>query len=114
VIGATTAVLPFLALTGRLTSSTVDVVGFVLGYWASLLPFALVPRTLHLYHYLVPLIFLIMAFPTFCEAVVAPRARGFAAVIAVAAAALGFILFVPIQYGISSDDPGWMIWRNYS
>jgi dolichyl-phosphate-mannose--protein O-mannosyl transferase len=114
VIAASTVVLPYLAITGRLTDKLVDVTGFVFGYWASLLPFALVPRTLHLYHYLVPLIFLIMAFPTFCEAVVHPWPRGFALVITVTTAIVGFVLFVPIQYGISTEDPGWMIWRHYS
>jgi hypothetical protein len=55
-----------------------------------------------------------MAFPAFCEAAVQPWTRGFALVIAVAAAGVGFVLFVPIQYGIATDDPGWMIWRRYS
>jgi dolichyl-phosphate-mannose--protein O-mannosyl transferase len=38
---------------------------FVIGFLSSLLPFALVPRILYLYHYLIPLIFLIglVAFP---------------------------------------------------
>jgi dolichyl-phosphate-mannose--protein O-mannosyl transferase len=114
VIGITATAIPFLFLGGLMNEKTVDAIGFVVGYWASFLPFAFVPRTLHLYHYLVPLIFLILSFVAFVEAVLNLRAAAFTLVTFSMIAILGFVLFFPIQYGIETQDPGFMIWKTYS
>jgi dolichyl-phosphate-mannose--protein O-mannosyl transferase len=114
IIGFSVVVVPYLAVLGRLTEELVDVIGFVFGYWASLLPFALVPRTLHLYHYLIPLIFLVLSFTSCVEALLTPKWSAFVLVLAVAVVSVGFVLFIPIQYGLPSDDPGYMIWKTYS
>jgi dolichyl-phosphate-mannose--protein O-mannosyl transferase len=54
-IGSILVVIWFLL--GQLNVKRVRIGLFIIGYWASYLPFAFVPRTIFFYHYIIPAIF---------------------------------------------------------
>lgn len=82
----------------------------VVGYAVSYFPFYLIPRTLYLYHYIIPLIFGCMAFGAFIEMVVPRRWRGIVMIIVCALAIFGYWLWAPYVYGTSKRDPDLSIW----
>ena len=65
---------------------------FVIGWCVSFFPFYLIPRSLYLYHYLIPLIFAIMALGASIDIWLKPFWKGTACAIFCAVALFGFYL----------------------
>lgn len=78
---------------------------FLLGFWASWLPYAFVSRALFLYHFLPPLYFAVLASTTYLSNWFEKKRfeRTGVAVIATAVLA-GFLLFLPLTYGFRAND----------
>lgn len=85
---------------------------FTIGWLASYLPFYLIPRTLFLYHYLIPLMIGCCAFGTSLEILIkSKRIRGIVAFVSWVLACFGFWLWMPFVYGKYSHDRDIMIWN---
>ncbi|OHS96069.1 Dolichyl-phosphate-mannose-protein mannosyltransferase [Tritrichomonas foetus] len=83
---------------------------FVVGYCVSYFPFFWIPRTLYLYHYLIPLIFGCMSFGAATEMLISARYRGIFVVFILSACAFGYWLWSPYVYGTKPHDKEMMIW----
>ena len=83
---------------------------FIVGYSVSYFPFYWIPRTLYLYHYLIPLIFGCLSFGSMVELFLPMRYRSVFVVFVCIAAAFGFWLWSPYVYGTDKHDPDMMIW----
>ena len=88
---------------------------FVVGYFASYLPFFLVPRTLFLYHYLIPLMFASISFGAsvdlFCFS---PIVKGIFCSISLIVVVFGFFFWSPFVYStsLSKDERELRIWNS--
>jgi dolichyl-phosphate-mannose--protein O-mannosyl transferase len=82
------------------------------GYLASLLPFALIPRVIFVYHYLVPLIFGVFAFATALDVLLArfPVAKNCFFVIWCVVALSSWVFFAPWCYAMTGYDWGIRTW----
>jgi dolichyl-phosphate-mannose--protein O-mannosyl transferase len=81
------------------------------GWLFSYLPFALVPREMFLYHYAIPLIFGCCGLVLCVERVMKPVARGFFYSFLMVAALIGFCLWSPWAYGLTTPDFNWLLWN---
>ena len=77
---------------------------YIVGWSVSYFPFFLVPRTMYLYHYIIPLIFGIMNIGALMDLWFTPFWRGFVGVFVMFIALIGFYLFCPFSYGIKHVD----------
>ena len=85
---------------------------FTIGWLASYLPFYLIPRTLFLYHYLIPLMIGCCAFGASLEMIIkSKKIRGIVAFVSWILACFGFWLWMPLVYGKYSHDKSIMIWN---
>jgi dolichyl-phosphate-mannose--protein O-mannosyl transferase len=106
------ALLGVLLVVGAVRSPRfLDALRFAVAWAACYFPFYLIPRTLYLYHYLIPLISGCMAMGAALDVWLAPRARGAAAVALCALAAFGFWLWMPLVYGKYMHDRDVMMWN---
>ena len=76
----------------------------IVGWAVSYFPFYLVPRTMYLYHYIIPLIFGCMNAGITLDYIKNKFIKGFIATFFVAFAFLGFIIYSPFSYGTKSFD----------
>ena len=91
-----------------------EAVRFSIGWAVLYFPFYLIPRTMYLYHYLIPLMMGCMAMGVALDVLLAPRYRGFVCVIICACAIFGYWLWMPFVYGQYMHDREIMIWnRNW-
>lgn len=85
---------------------------FVIGWMVSYFPFYLIPRSMYLYHYLIPLMLGCMAFGASIDLFVPKFMRGFLTVIVCFLAFVGFFLWSPYCYGTPTFDKKVVIWNN--
>lgn len=84
---------------------------FTLGWAVSYFPFFLIPRTMYLYHYLIPLMLGACSFGAAIEIFLPPFLRGAAATLAVFLCFIGFILWSTYVYGYKPWDKAVTIWN---
>ena len=77
---------------------------FIVGWIVSYYPFFLIPRSLFLYHYIIPLFFAVMLMVTMIESIFSTRISIFILIILVILACYGYIYFSPFVYGISCEN----------
>ena len=84
------------------------------GYYASLLPFALVPRVLFVYHYLVPLIFGVFSVTTFIDVLLSNQLRLRSCILTLwlIATLCSWMFFAPWCYAMTNTN--WKIRTWYS
>jgi dolichyl-phosphate-mannose--protein O-mannosyl transferase len=83
---------------------------WVVGWIVSFVPFFIIPRSMYLYHYLIPLAFGCMAAGAAID-IWLPRAmRGVVVVVLCAAALFGFWLWSPLSYGTEHLEEETIIW----
>jgi dolichyl-phosphate-mannose--protein O-mannosyl transferase len=87
------------------------VMRFVVGWAVSYFPFYLIPRTMYLYHYLIPLMIGCLAFGASVDLFIPPFLRGFVVVIAAFLAITGFVMWSPYCYGTPVWDKKVTIWN---
>ena len=87
---------------------------FFVGYLTSYLPFFLVPRTLFLYHYLIPLIFASLCFGSSIDLYCSPFLKGIVCSIFLILIVFGFLFWSPLVYStpLNKDDREIRIWNN--
>lgn len=85
---------------------------FVIGYCASYFPFFLIPRSMYLYHYLIPLMFLCILTGCFLDLAFPPKIKGFVAAIFCGFALFGFYLWSPYAYGTPHLDQELIVWTD--
>ena len=88
----------------------------VIGYWFSYLPFFGVPRTMFLYHYLIPLMFGAMCLGAVIDMWLPKFWKGFVFVFIVLFVVFGFYMWSPFAYGTNQNEDGftdnsWRIWN---
>ncbi|EAX99063.1 Dolichyl-phosphate-mannose-protein mannosyltransferase, putative [Trichomonas vaginalis G3] len=82
----------------------------IVGYWMSYLPFFGVPRTMFLYHYLIPLMFGCMCFGAALDLwIKSGYWKGFIALSVMVAALTGFFIISPLVYGYKTPEDDWRI-----
>jgi dolichyl-phosphate-mannose--protein O-mannosyl transferase len=84
----------------------------VVGYLLSYLPFAFIPRDIFIYHYAVPLIFGCCNLGVLLERSVAPEIRGFCYFGVSMMAVVGFFLWCPWAYGLTTPEFDFLVWNN--
>ena len=77
---------------------------FIWGWMVSYFPFLLVPRTMFLYHYLIPLMFAILNMIALVENCTTKQARGFILTLLTTLCILCYLFFSPWVYGIRCPD----------
>jgi dolichyl-phosphate-mannose--protein O-mannosyl transferase len=85
---------------------------FVVGWSSSFFPFFLIPRSVYLYHSLIPLIFGCMAAGAAVEIACPHAAKGIAVVALSALALFGFYLWSPLSYGTPHLDMSVVMWTD--
>lgn len=85
---------------------------FLLGWVVSYFPFFLIPRSMYLYHYLIPLIFGCMCTGAAIEIWLPPKGRGILCVLLCALVIIGFIFWSPLSYGTPHLDTSFIIWTD--
>lgn len=86
---------------------------FAFGWMVSYFPLFLVPRTLYLYHYLIPLMIGCCAYGASLDLIIrSPRTRGIVAFVTWALAIFGFYLWMPLVYGKYMHDRSVMFWND--
>ena len=90
----------------------IRVARFLVAYFCSYLPFFLVPRTMFLYHYLIPLMFACMCCGIAVDMWVPKKWRGLAVVIIALLVFYGFREFSPLVYGDEIEDCSDRIWND--
>ncbi|OHT02796.1 Dolichyl-phosphate-mannose-protein mannosyltransferase [Tritrichomonas foetus] len=84
----------------------------LIGYLLSYLPFFLIPREMFLYHYAIPLIFGIYNLSILIERELKPVYRGFIYSLVIVMALIGYILWNPWAYGLTTEDFDFLVWNN--
>jgi len=84
---------------------------FFMGYWFSYLPFFGVPRTMFLYHYLIPLMFACMCFGVCLDFWCSRSVKGFVCVIAISLAVFGYYEWSPLVYGTPTQNLYKRVWN---
>lgn len=82
----------------------------IVGYWMSFLPFCGVPRTMFLYHYIIPLMFGCCCLGAAIDLWLPKFWRGYVATFVIAAAIAGYIIWSPFVYGTLNERSG-RIWN---
>jgi dolichyl-phosphate-mannose--protein O-mannosyl transferase len=82
----------------------------VVGFWASYLPFALVPRTTFFYHYIIPSIFAAMATAAFLDQFERRFWVGFGGAVLGMLAVFGLVFWGPLAYGLPVRDFRERVW----
>jgi dolichyl-phosphate-mannose--protein O-mannosyl transferase len=85
---------------------------YALGWSFCYFPFFLIPRSMYLYHYLVPLIIGCMATGASLDMYCSKYWAGFASFVGCALAFAGFLLWSPFSYGTAPYDPKYTIWTD--
>ena len=85
---------------------------FTIGWAVSYFPFFLIPRSMYLYHYLIPLMLGCMSFGASLDLFVPPFFRGFMAVSVCFLAIVGFVLWESFCYGTTPWDRRVTIWND--
>jgi dolichyl-phosphate-mannose--protein O-mannosyl transferase len=85
---------------------------FVVGWCVSYFPFYLIPRSMYLYHYHIPLIFCCCTAGIFLDLWLPPFWKQFIAVIMCLLVVIGFILWSPFAYGSFHMDRSIIIWND--
>jgi dolichyl-phosphate-mannose--protein O-mannosyl transferase len=83
---------------------------WVVGWIWSFFPFFVIPRSMYLYHYLIPLMFGCMAAGAAIEIWFSLVGKGIAVVVISMAAAFGFWLWSPLSYGTKHLEETVIIW----
>ena len=89
----------------------IRVARFFVAYLCSYLPFFIVPRTMYLYHYLIPLMFACMCCGIAVDVWVPKKWKGFLCFFIIILCFYGYLEFSPIVYGSKQkdlDDRHWM------
>jgi dolichyl-phosphate-mannose--protein O-mannosyl transferase len=84
---------------------------FSVGWAMCYFPFYLIPRTLYLYHYCIPLMIGCMAAGAALDVYFPPKWRGMASFMICALAVFGFWLWMPFVYGKYMHDRAVMMWN---
>lgn len=77
---------------------------FIFGWAASYFPFFLIPRSMYLYHYILPLFVGCMNLGALIELAFKPFYRGFVGALLISAALFSFCLYCPFSYGTHHGD----------
>jgi dolichyl-phosphate-mannose-protein mannosyltransferase len=92
-----------------------EATGLAFGYWLSYLPFALISRDLFLYHYAIPLLFGCCNLGVLIDKEMPPMAKGFCLTMFAAMAILGYVLWCPWVYALTTPDFYFLVWnRNWT
>lgn len=86
-------------------------VRFVVGWAVSYFPFYLIPRSMYLYHYLIPLMFGCMCVGAGMDLWLTPFWRGVVCVLICAIVLFGFYLWSPMSYGTARLNDDILIWN---
>jgi dolichyl-phosphate-mannose--protein O-mannosyl transferase len=97
--------------TGSLNSKQLTVVLLLVGYWASWLPFAFVPRTIFFYHYIVPAIFSGFALFAFVDQINDRKLVGWLATVLAVLAVFGLVFWGALVYGYPVDNMDSKVWQ---
>ncbi|OHT08680.1 Dolichyl-phosphate-mannose-protein mannosyltransferase [Tritrichomonas foetus] len=84
---------------------------FTIGWAVSYFPFFLIPRSMYLYHYLIPLMFGCLSFGACIDLYLPKFLRGFVSVITCFLAFSGFFLWSSYCYGTPAYDKRVTIWN---
>ena len=74
------------------------------GWAASFFPFVLIPRSMYLYHYIIPLFFAVMTLVTVIDGALPKRLCRLTLSLLMIAAVVGFVYFSPFVYGLPLKD----------
>lgn len=85
---------------------------FVVGWSVSFFPFFLVPRSVYLYHYLIPLIFGCMSVGASMDLWLSPFWKGVACAVFCMFAIFGFYLWSPLSYGTPHLEEDVIFWTD--
>jgi dolichyl-phosphate-mannose-protein mannosyltransferase len=80
------------------------------GYLLSYLPFALIKRDMFIYHYAIPLIFGCCNMAILIERCLGPKLRGFCYCLVATSALIGFFLWCPWAYGLTTPEFWFLVW----
>ena len=83
----------------------------VFGYFVSYLPFILMKRDTFIYHYCIPLLFGYLNLSMFIENHFAPKKRGFLLCLMMFLTILGFYIWSPWVYGLTTQDFKFLTWN---
>jgi dolichyl-phosphate-mannose--protein O-mannosyl transferase len=88
-------------------------IGFVIGYLMSYLPFFLVPRTMFLYHYIIPLMFACVCTGIMLDFWLGPIPKGIILVLICGIVLFGYSEWAPFVYGraMSETEMNSRMWR---
>lgn len=89
-----------------------DLKVLILGYLCSYLPFALVPRELYNYHYVIPLIFSIITVVCFIEKVFPESFKSFLFCFLMLFACFGYFIWCPVLYAMTTPDLEFLVWNS--
>ena len=87
-------------------------VRFAVGWAVSYFPFYLIPRSMYLYHYLIPLMFGCMCTGASIDLWLRPFWRGVAVVLIGTVVLFGFYLWSPLSYGTPHLNEKFIIWNS--
>ncbi|OHT08990.1 Dolichyl-phosphate-mannose-protein mannosyltransferase [Tritrichomonas foetus] len=85
---------------------------FTIGWMMCYFPFYLIPRTMYLYHYLIPLMIGCCAYGAILEMILPKKLRGIVAFATWTLAWFGFWLWMPLVYGKYGHDRNIMYWND--
>lgn len=80
------------------------------GYSFSYFPFYLIPRTLYLYHYCIPLMIGIVGYGAFLDIYLPPKTKGIVIVLSIALLVYFYWLISPLIYALPLRDERKMFW----
>jgi dolichyl-phosphate-mannose--protein O-mannosyl transferase len=89
-----------------------DTSAMMWGYLFSYLPFGLVPREMFIYHYAIPLIFGCCNLGLVIDRCLNPGQRGFCYLLFSAMAVIGFFLWCPWAYALTTPDFRFLVWNS--
>ena len=84
---------------------------FVIGWAVCYFPFYLIPRTMYLYHYLIPFMIGCCAYGAAIDIYLPKKARGLISFLSCTLALFGFWLWMPLVYGKYGHDRDIMYWN---
>lgn len=93
-------------------SYTNEISSMFYGYIFSFLPFVFVSNNTYIYHYAIPLIFGIFGLVLFIDRELNPFYKGFCLCLVGFMAVLGYFMWAPFAYGLTTPDFSFLIWTN--